>query len=59
MGNIDVIHGKLNGDKVKASASIGYHSTKALPGPGLPAEYIVYRNTQIMPHLKITYKKRI
>ncbi|CAF3443199.1 unnamed protein product, partial [Rotaria sp. Silwood2] len=58
MGNIDVIKGELNGDKVKASASIGYHSSKGLPGPGLPAEYIVYRNTQIMPNLKITYKKR-
>ncbi|CAF4107241.1 unnamed protein product [Rotaria magnacalcarata] len=58
MGNIDVIKGELNGDKAKASASIGYHSTKGLPGAGLPAEYIVYRNTQIMPHLKITYKKR-
>jgi hypothetical protein len=58
MGNISVIEGKLNDDEIKASASIGYHSTKGLPSPGSPAEYIVYRNTQIIPHLKITYKKR-
>ena len=58
LGNIDVIDGKLNDDKVKASASIGYHSTKGLPGPGLPTEYVVYRNTQAMPYLKITYRAR-
>ena len=55
---MDVIYGELNDDKVKASASIGYHSTKGLPGPGSPTEYVVYRNTQAMPYLKITYQAR-